>query len=165
MTGSTWARDRATERRVHDLSYPEQLVLWSIRQWLEGPEGRRLVQQEFLHVFRLHQVELALAGLDGLVTGLNAASRRVLYLRRSNCCLISRDEESLLCLLAAAQSENRDHVIALTSWLVPLHSAPRLTEHARDLVLALHRRSLELPLQRPARPVRCAPSLVAAGCA
>jgi hypothetical protein len=73
------------QMQVSDLHYPEQLVIWAARRWLNGKEGWDRVQEEFALSLGCARARLALRGLEGLLQMLCRNARRTVYLHRLDC--------------------------------------------------------------------------------
>jgi hypothetical protein len=99
--------------QVSDLLYPEQLVIWAARRWLNGKEGWDRVQEEFALSLGCARARLALRGLEGLLQMLCRNARRTVYLHRLDCPRVSEDEQALLTLLAAVQTRRPGQALAV----------------------------------------------------
>jgi len=130
---------------VSALSFPEQLLVWSLRQWMAGRENWPSVEREFRR---------ACPGAAGLVAvqaladtiGLIAASAR-----RPVTCFplcsrdIADDEEAVIALVAAAQVNDRHHAEARARDLMPACMVPVLLESTDVLGAALAAADRRLP--------------------
>lgn len=131
-----------------DLSTPEQLVLWTLRMWLEDHRNLGLIQQTLWIACGLAHVEAALAGFDGLLRTLRRDGRRALRLHPSGCRALSADERTLLALIAVHQARHAEHAAALVRWLVPPAAAARLSGYATAVATALAQKAYVLPSAR-----------------
>jgi hypothetical protein len=140
-----------------DLCYGEQLVLWSLRKWLQDRTAWPFVEQEFWLACGLGQARRALGGFAGLVISLNRRGRRILNCHPLTNPCITPDEQAIVALVAAAQWSRQAHVEAALRWLVRQSAATQAAAHATDLGHALFAAGHVLPLREravPDRPVR-----------
>lgn len=119
------------------LSFPEQLLVWAVRQWLSGRQNWPAIEREFRR---------ACPGAAGIVAanaladtlGLIAASARRPVTCFPLCArFIAADEESLIALVAAAQSRDRREAEARARDLMPSSMVQMLLENVDVLGAAL----------------------------
>ena len=135
------------EGRVFDLCYPERLILWSIRRWLENPCDQSAIEQALWSACGIVEIEAALQGLCGLCTVLARQSRNIFYLHRPECPCLSSDERTVLALIAAHQAGDAEQAWWLAGWLVPADALDVLMAHVAMLAGALRRRNHVLPVR------------------
>jgi hypothetical protein len=147
---------------LRDLDYGEHLVLWSFRALASGRGECPVTRREFDHACG------ALAGearnaLFVFVQQLAMRGRRSITLAPPGCLSITRDEQLLLALFAAAQANDEDRFSAHFSWLAAAPNAPPFFEAARVFTVALGLKGHRLrSLMRHGAPVEYPPEFAPA---
>lgn len=119
------------------LTFPEQLVLWSMRNWLAGGCRRKLIARELCQACGCAAGRIALTSLDAALMLLTRHAVRPI------CCLplprreISPDEAAVLSLVAASQAKDWWHVDAQSRVFVAPESVGPLRESVAQLGTAL----------------------------
>ena len=137
---------------VAQLSLPEQMIVWGMRQWACGRESWPRVEHEFRRVCRGASGLIAARAL-GVMIGLLAASAR----RPLQCCSLDRsevssDEAAIVALVAASQANDRRSAERGARDLMPECMAPVLLESVAVLGAALAAAGRELPPRYAQRP-------------
>lgn len=134
--------------RIEDLSFAEQLVLWAVRHRAARRNAESVRRELDLAT---GQGTAALGALDAILLILGSEGRRTFMLHRLCCAGISRDELSLLTLVAAIQSDDRGYAEGLLLWLLPRAAARLASAHASRLASLLAEGGHRLPCRRAAR--------------
>lgn len=92
------------ERRVEDLRFAEQFLIWALRAWTHNS-----LRSSDKHVaietgFKLAKVEPALASLTFFMRVLLSVATRPIEIRCMHCACVSADEELLLHAVGALQA-------------------------------------------------------------
>lgn len=145
----------AAPRCLAQLSFPEILVIWALRQYT----GCRLSQEarmaalarEFSRVFGLARLEQVLAAFDRLANSLAASARLPQALSVLEDDRINATEEALLATLAVLQHGATAHAAALAEWsLLPAGRAPFLAA-AERLAQTMRESGRMIPYKAPPR--------------
>ena len=108
--------------RLCDLTRGEHMLLWAFRAQVFGVGDCDLVRRQFEEACGPLGLE-ALTALAVFVRELGVAGRRRIVLAAPGSYRLTRDEQSVLALFAAAQDEDYQRLDAHLSWL--LADAPR----------------------------------------
>lgn len=130
---------------IAQLSFPEQLIVWGIRQWAGGRENWSCVEGEFRRACRGASGVIAAQALADIVGLLAACARRPLHcwpLERGE---VSGDEAAIVALVAASQANDRFAAEAAARALMPDCMAATLLESVAVLGAALAAAGRELP--------------------
>lgn len=142
--------DRA---RLCDLSHGEHMLLWAFRANAFGAGDCHLVRRQFEDSCGPMGLE-ALTALTVFVRELGLSGRRKITLAAPGSHRLTRDEQSVLALFAAAQAEDYARLDAHLAWL--LADAPRAPFPAAACLvaqaLAINGYLLRLPAIEAARP-------------
>jgi len=108
--------------RLCDLSQGEHMLLWAFRAAAFGAGDRHIVRRQFEEACGPLGVE-ALTALNVFVRELGVGGRRKITLAAPGSHRLTRDEQSVLAVFAAAQAEDYLRLEAHLAWL--LADAPR----------------------------------------
>ncbi|WP_312160545.1 hypothetical protein [Phenylobacterium sp.] len=108
--------------RLCDLSQGEHMLLWAFRAAAFGAGDCHLVRRQFEEACGPLGLE-ALTALSVFVRELGVSGRRKITLAAPGSYRLTRDEQSVLALFAAAQAEDYPRLEAHLAWL--LADAPR----------------------------------------
>lgn len=145
--------DATGSANVLGLTYAEHLIVWSLRRLALGRPYCPLVAREFAEACGAESGE-ALAAFRVLLWTLGSSGRRKLTVGRPGLLALSRDEELLLAVFAAAQADAKDRLRAHLAWLYGsgntgcLEAAVRVV--AGTLAAKGHRLRLPPPVHQPA---------------
>jgi len=148
--------DLSGSTEVLGLTYAEHLIVWSMRRIALGRLGCPLVAREFQEACGGESGE-ALAAFQVLLWMLGRSGRRRLAVGAPGMLALSRDEELLLAVFAAAQAGAEDRLRAHLVWLYGKSDTCRLEAAVKVVAgtLAAKGHRLRLP-----RPVRTGPSVL-----
>ena len=147
---------------LHDfqaLSFCEQLLLWSLRSWLQAMYGPVALHTVVREAFSRVEADKAYLAFDHLASVISVSSRRPILIHCPGCRGVGEDELLFLGLIAEVQKDDVPAAFMnLAEWLVPAGvraAMPALTEFAMQLTAAgLVVRSWEeirlCPVLRPA---------------
>lgn len=127
--------DAAAPTDVLGLTYGEHLIVWSLRRLALGRLHCPLVAREFAEACGAESGE-ALAAFQVLLWTLGRSGRRRLSVRPPGLLTLSRDEELLIAVFAAAQAGAPDRLRAHLTWLYGSSDTGRL-EAAVKLVAGI----------------------------
>ncbi len=130
---------------VAALSFPEQLLVWAIRQWTGGRDNWPCVEQEFRRVCQGAAGLIAATALAQTVALIAASARRPVHCHPLNCDAVSPDEAALLALVAASQVCDRSSATAYAADFMPDCMVPLLLENVAVLGAALAAADRALP--------------------
>jgi hypothetical protein len=130
---------------VAALSFPEQLLVWGLRQWMAGRENWPSVEREFRRACPGAAGIIAATALADTIGLLAASARRPVTCFPLCARAIAADEEVLIALIAAAQVHDRRHAEARAHDLMPACMVPVLLESANVLGAALAAADRRLP--------------------
>lgn len=130
---------------IAQLSFPEQLIVWGVRQWAGGRENWPCVEREFRRACRGAAGVIAARALGDLVGLLAASARRPLHCLSLACGQVSPDEFAILALVAASQANDRMTAQSGARALLPECMAPVLLESVAVLGAALAAADRDLP--------------------
>ncbi|WP_332765404.1 hypothetical protein [Phenylobacterium sp.] len=150
------APESTAAARLDELCQGEHMLLWAFRALAIGAGDCRLVRQQFDDACGPVGVE-ALAALTVFVRELARGGRRKITLAAPGSMRITRDEQLILALFAAAQAEDYARLEAHLAWLLageprpPFPAAACLTAQA----LGMNGYLLRLPeMEAPAKTAR-----------
>ncbi len=139
--------------RLCDLSHGEHMLLWAFRAAAFGAGDCHLVRRQFEESCGPLGIE-ALTALTVFVRELGLCGRRKITLAAPGSYRLTRDEQSVLALFAAAQAEDYARLDAHLAWL--LADAPRAPFPAAACLVAqalsMSGYVLRLPTIEAARP-------------
>ena len=147
------ARRPDDHARFCDLSHGEHMLLWAFRAAAFGAGDCRLVRRQFEESCGPLGIE-ALTALTVFVRELGLSGRRKITLAAPGSYRLTRDEQSVLALFAAAQAEDYARLDAHLAWLLgddpraPFPAAACLVAQA----LSMRGYVLRLPTIEAARP-------------
>ncbi|MGB0681929.1 MAG: hypothetical protein ACPGOV_04455 [Magnetovibrionaceae bacterium] len=128
--------NNAPVRSFHELSFPEQLVLWSVRLWTQGNHMNICVLPGLCRAYAQAGAAGAVPPLDRLMVSLLMARRRVIQIRPVCCHGITADEAAILSLIAGISRRKQPRAQALLQqWMAPdlavkcLAPATRFTDY------------------------------------
>lgn len=142
--------DPAAPDRLDDLLQGEHMMLWAFRAIAMGAADCRLVRRQFDMACGPAGSE-ALAALNVFVRELGINGRRKVTLAAPGSARVTRDEQLILAVFAAAQAEDYLRLEAHLAWLLadtprrPFAAAACLTAQA----LAMNGYILRLPAMEP----------------
>ncbi len=147
------ARRPDDHARFCDLSHGEHMLLWAFRAAAFGAGDCRLVRRQFEESCGPLGIE-ALTALTVFVRELGLSGRRKITLAAPGSYRLTRDEQSVLAVFAAAQAEDYARLDAHLAWL--LADAPRSPFPAAACLVAqalsMNGYLLRLPTIEAARP-------------
>lgn len=143
--------------QVSQLTFPEQLVVWALRTWVEAPERAPCIHREFIRACGAAAGSTAFAMLRALLTVLTRAPLRPLHCHRLACASVAPDERAILGLIAAGQRCDARHLAHAAAGLVAPGMQRAALEAAVLLAAALEQGERRLPLRQADTP---APALV-----
>jgi hypothetical protein len=130
---------------VASLAFPEQLVVWALRQWTTSRDSWPCVEREFRRVCRGAAGMVAARALAESVGLIAARSRRQVHCHSLACRQVSADEAAILALIAASQACDRTTAEAQARELMPDSLVPVLLESIAILGAALAAADRSLP--------------------
>lgn len=104
---------------VASLAFPEQLVVWALRQWTTSRESWPCIEREFRRVCRGAAGLIAAQAMAETVGLIAARSHRRVECHPLACRQVSADEAGILALIAASQICDRYTAEAQARTLVP----------------------------------------------
>ncbi|MDP3748984.1 MAG: hypothetical protein Q8Q88_18245 [Phenylobacterium sp.] len=153
------APESTAPARLDELSQGEHMLLWAFRALAIGARDCRLIHRQFDEACGPAGVE-ALAALGVFVRELALNGRRKITLAAPGSMRITRDEQLILALFAAAQAEDYARLEAHLAWLLageprpPFAAAACLTAQALGMsgyVLRLPEVEAPATIERPTR--------------
>jgi hypothetical protein len=136
------------------------LLVWTWRKLVVGHDDCPVLTREYAR-FAGPQAEALLSAFASFLLALGRGSRRVLMVGQPYCAGLTVDEEHMLRLIAAAQTENSALLFAHLAWLARREHQDEVMKAANNLAEALSEAGVMLPPVRmsiPARPT--APEVV-----
>ena len=115
--------DPAAPTRLDDLSQGEHMLLWAFRALAVGVRDCRLITRQFDDACGPTGPE-ALAALSVFVRELGLDGRRKVTLAAPGSLCITRDEQLVLAIFAAAQAEDYIRLEAHLAWLLADQTRP-----------------------------------------
>lgn len=116
-SASVWATWLAPQARF-DFSFPERLMVGSMRLWLSGETGWRIAAAEIVRTFGVAQGEAVAANMAAMFEALDQGARRDFLIFPPACDKVSTDERALVVALAAYQRNLTNWADAVVNWLV-----------------------------------------------
>lgn len=92
------------EELFENLPFPERLVLWSVRLWVDGLQSGCSISEQLQDAYRLARVNDAYLDLDAMMTIVTVSSSAPIDIRCEQCASISEDELVFLNWLAISQA-------------------------------------------------------------
>ena len=136
------------------------LLVWTWRKLVVGHDDCPVLTREYAR-FAGPRSEALLSAFANFLLALGRGSRRVLMVGQPYCAGLTVDEEHMLRLIAAAQSDNAALLFAHLAWLARREYQDEVMKAASTLAEALTDAGVVLPPVRMAIPVRPAmPELV-----
>jgi hypothetical protein len=136
------------------------LLVWTWRKLVVGHDDCPVLTREYAR-FAGPRSEALLSAFANFLLALGRGSRRVLMVGQPYCAGLTVDEEHMLRLIAAAQSDNAALLFAHLAWLARREYQDEVMKAAGALAEALTDAGVVLPPVRMAIPVRPAmPELV-----
>lgn len=89
-----------------ELSFANQLLLWSIRIWVRGYQLRRSVEERLFDTFIKVRMPGAVGLLDRIMKTIVIGHSRSVEIRGLGCNLVSDDERTFLYVVASYQTGN-----------------------------------------------------------
>ncbi|MEH6546958.1 MAG: hypothetical protein V7701_11040 [Sneathiella sp.] len=133
---------------LKDLSYPEQLTLWSIRIWSDGYRQNYSPYATLREAYQHAKYSNGLIALDNLLSLVISGHSRTVDIRCPCCGGISDDEWRILQSIALAQAGDEVQVTQLISHFLE----PATVRVAQPVIIGwaqeLSDRSLHLPMRR-----------------
>ncbi len=130
---------------VAALTFPEQLLVWALRQWMAGRENWPTVEREFRRACPGAAGIIAANALADTLGLIAASARRPVTCFPLCARSIAADEEAVIALVAAAQVHDRRQAEAQAHDLMPACMVPVLLESADVLGAALAAADRRLP--------------------
>lgn len=135
---------------MSELVPSEQLIVWAFRRWVLGllenrSEHWSFVWNEFARQFGSREGKEALSGFAALLKGLQCYARRTVHHHQPCCPLLGADEVSVVCFVAACQSNQLPLARALAEWLVEPDGVGELLAAGTRLARVMRRHALKLP--------------------
>ena len=130
---------------VAALSFPEQLLVWGVRQWMAGRDNWPCVEREFRRACPGAAGLIAASALADTLGLIAASARRPVTCYPLCARAIAADEETLIALVAAVQIHDRREAEAQAHDLMPACMVPVLLESAEVLGSALAAADRRLP--------------------
>ncbi len=132
-----------------NLTLGEQLLLWSLRSWVEATREGRCPLCEITEPFALIKAEAIAEALHRSFLLLLRPSDRGLRVRYPRCCTIAEDESRILLAAGAAFHDDEALACRLLRGSFPQATAEALTAALRALSVLLARHGLRLPQRLP----------------
>jgi hypothetical protein len=142
--------DPNVSANVLGLTYAEHLIVWSLRRLAVGRLHCPLVAREFAEACGAEAGQ-ALAAFRVLLWTLGGSGRRRLTVGPPGLLDLSRDEELLLAVFAAAQMGEEDRLRAHLAWLYGSGDTARLEAAVRVVACTLAEKGHRLRLPEPAQ--------------
>jgi hypothetical protein len=133
------------ESGIAALTFPEQLILWALRQWTTSRESWPCVEREFRRACRGAAGVIAAQALAESIGLIGARSRRQVQCHALACRQVSADEAAFLSLIAASQACDRYTAETQARDLMPDSLVPLLLENIAVLGAALAAADRSLP--------------------
>jgi hypothetical protein len=133
------------ETGIAALTFPEQLILWALRQWTTSRDSWPCVEREFRRVCRGAAGVIAAQAMAESVGLIGARSHRQVHCHSLDCRQVSADEAAFLALVAASQACDRYTAEAQARELMPDSLVPVLLESIAILGAALAAADRSLP--------------------
>jgi hypothetical protein len=130
------------------------LLVWTWRKLVVGHDDCPVLTREYAR-FAGSQAEALLSAFASFLLALGRGSRRVLLVGQPYCAGLTKDEEHMLRLIAAAQTGNPALLFAHLAWLARREHQDDVMKAANTLAEALTEAGVMLPPVRmpiPARP-------------
>jgi len=127
------------------------LLIWTWRKLVQGQGDCPLLVREYDR-FAGSNADLLLAAFAAFLMALGRASRRTLSVGRPYCAGVTSDEEQMLCLVAAAQEDDRALVAAHLVWMVRREQQESVTQAVNRLAALLTVSGVALPTVRTGAP-------------
>ena len=89
---------------LSNLPFGEQLILWSIRLWVQGFKTNNKTDNMLAHGLKLAGVSTAFNPLDRFLTIIATSASRDVEVNCIGCSVITLDEHVLICLLYTSPS-------------------------------------------------------------
>lgn len=144
--------DPALPTDLRDLGYGEHLLVWGFRAVVSGRGECPIVAREFKQACGDLAGETR-AALTVFVQQLAVQGRRTVSLAPPGCLTLTRDEQLVVAVFAAAQAGDQDRLDAHLAWLLAGPPAPPFAACARAVAQALaisgHRLRLAPPVLAP----------------
>jgi hypothetical protein len=131
--------------QVCELALGEALLLWSIRMWARDQSSWWRVEAEFRRACAPTVARTALTAWGETITLLAGRAPRALTLHPVEARGVTRDEASILALVAASQANDRQHAEAEAQRLIAVPLVPMLLEQVAILGAALEIGGRPLP--------------------
>lgn len=131
---------------VAELSFPEQIVVWSIRKWLEDRDNAPVIRRELCQCCGPAGA-MAWTALESILSLLSIAARRPVYCHSLPCRAIAADEQAILGIIAASQAGDRSFAENQARDLMPASQQNPLLEAVAILGAALQAGNRTLPLR------------------
>lgn len=128
--------DPALPADLRELGYGEHLVVWGFRAVVSGRGECPVVAREFKAACGELAGE-ARGALTVFVQQLAAQGRRAVCLAPPGCLTLTRDEQLLTAVFAAAQADDEARLSAHLSWLLAGPASPPFAAAARVVAQAL----------------------------
>jgi len=136
------------------------LLVWTWRKLVVGHDDCPVLIREYAR-FAGEEAEALLAAFAGFLLALGRGSRRVLMVGQPYCAGLTKDEEHMLRLIAAAQGGDQALLFAHLAWLARREHQDEVMKAANKLAQALTEAGVTLPPVRMPIPTRpAAPELV-----
>ena len=119
------------------LTFPEQLVLWSLRNWASGQGRHGLIERELCQACGCSAGRIALSSLATALTVLTCGAKRPVRWLPLPCRGIAEDEALVLGLIAASQAKDWRHLDQQSRALVRPEAVHPLRENVARLGAAL----------------------------
>jgi hypothetical protein len=139
---------------VGELATGEQLLLWALRERLEGTAQLPALRRGFRLADRGTHQCCAFEAFEQLFGAIGRNCRRDLWFHRCGCGCVSEDELTILALVVAEQSGDMASSLFFGRALVAPAALPEAQEAARRLALALAERGLALPRRQRYAPAQ-----------
>lgn len=143
--------DPALPADLRDLGYGEHLVVWGFRALASGRGDCPVVTREFRQACA-HLAAGTRAALAVFVRQLALQGRRPVALAPPGCLTLTRDEQVVVAVFAAAQAQDQPRLDAHLTWLLARPPGPPFAAAASAVAqaLALNGHSLRLaPVAAP----------------
>jgi hypothetical protein len=136
------------------------LLVWTWRKLVVGHDDCPVLTREYER-FAGREAEALLAAFASFLLALGRGSRRVLLVGQSYCAGLTKDEEHMLRLIAAAQAGDQALLFAHLAWLARREHQDDVMKAANRLADALTEVGVMLPAVRMTIPARrAAPELM-----
>lgn len=147
--------DPAAPRDLRELDYAEHLIIWSFRAIASGRWECPVIRREYKQAFGA-RAEQARHAIRILAVEIARRGRRTVALGAAGILGVTRDEQQLLAIYAAAQQADEPRFSAHMAWLLGRPGDPLLYRLARLTAEALAERGHQLaPRSTPSRQESC----------